>query len=164
MQAILVSIKWTVVWAFVSLTGIGVLCCSLFCVCVWFFFPLWWSCCLYKWLSISIVCRPSPYKCIYEESQLLPNTQPCILCLNNPRVLLASISEEMLMLRDLARLVMHKNKMFHSSKKFSLSECSWTQYRIPFHEPPEPPVKWPKAVLQEPSPESPVTEGWQPLS
>lgn len=84
-----------------------------------------------------------------KKARLLPNMQPCILYLNNQRVLLASISEEILTLRDLARLVMHKNKIFHSSKKFSLSECSWTQYRFPLHEPTEPTVKWLKAVLQE---------------
>lgn len=64
-----------------------------------------------------------PTNVFMKKAGLLPNTQPCILYLNNQRVL-ASISEEILTLRDLARLVMHKNKIFHSSKKFSLSECS----------------------------------------
>ena len=102
-----------------------------------------------------------PTKCIYEESQAAPKYAALY---SVSEVLLASISEEILTLRDLARLVMHKNKIFHSGKKFSLSECSWTQYRIPLHEPTEPTVKWPKAVLQEPSPESLVTGRWQPLS
>lgn len=69
-----------------------------------------------------------------KKARLLPNSL-CILYLDN-QSFLASISEENFTLRDLARFVKHKNKIFHTSKKFS-SECSWTQWqcRIPRHEP-----------------------------
>lgn len=58
-------------------------------------------------------------KCIYEESQGCSQINSlCILCPDNQRVLMASISEEISTLRDLARLVKHKNKIFHSNKMF----------------------------------------------
>lgn len=163
MQAILVSIKWTVVWAFVSLTGIGVLCCALFCVCVSFFFPFDEVVVSTSGFPFQLFVGHHPTN-VFMKKASCSQIRSLVFCVWITRVLLASISEEMLTLRDLARHVMHKNNMFHSSKKLSLSGCSWTQHRIPLREPPEPPVKWPKAVLQEPSPESPVTGRWQPLS
>lgn len=70
MQAILVSIKWTVVWAFVSLTDTGVLCCALGDVCV---------CVSFDGVVVSTSGFPfqlfvghHPTKCIYEESQAAP--------------------------------------------------------------------------------------------
>ena len=123
MQAILVSIKWTVVWAFVSLTDTGVLCCALGCVCVCVC-----VCVSFDEVVVSTSGFPfqlfvghHPTKCIYEESQAAPKYAALY---SVSEVLLASISEEILTLRDLARLVMHKNKIFHSGKKFYLSECS----------------------------------------
>lgn len=110
-QAILVSIKRAVVWASVSPTDTGVLYCALF-----FFF--------FDEIVVSTGGFPfqlfvghHPTKCIMKKAMLLPNKQSCILYLANQRALLASISEEVFTLRDLARLVMHKNKLVHSNKK-----------------------------------------------
>lgn len=105
-----------------------------------------------------------PTKCIYEESQGCSQINSlCILYLDNQRVLLASISEEISTLRDLARLVKQRTKFSIAIKRFS-SECSWTLNRILLREPTEPIPQWWKAVLEEPSPGSLVTDMWQHLS
>lgn len=100
--------------------------CFLF---VYFLFS--WSCSLYRWFSIYIVYRPSLYKMyLWRKTGCSQINSLCILYLDNQRVLLAFISEEIFILRDLARFMKHKNKIFHSNNTFS-SEYSWTQYRIP---------------------------------
>lgn len=94
-----------------------------------------------------------PRKCIYEESQGCSQINSlCILYLDDQRVLLASISEEISTLRDLARLMKQRTKFSVAIKCFS-SECSWTQNRILLREPTEPIPQWWKAVLKEPNPE-----------
>lgn len=123
-QVALGGIKAAVVWA---------------CFSYWYwsavlpvyFFLLFWSCSLYRWFSVSIVCRPSLYKMyLWRKTGCSQINSLCIWYLDNQRVLLAFISEDTLTLRDLARFVKHRNKLFHSSNQLS-SECSWTQYRIP---------------------------------
>lgn len=105
-----------------------ILACCAFCLFVCFL--LSWSCSLYRWFSISIVYRPSLYKMyLWRKTGCSQINSLCILYLDNQRVL-AFISEEIVTLRDLARFVKYKNKIFHSNNTSS-SEYSWTQYRIP---------------------------------
>lgn len=106
-----------------------IMACCAFCL-FFVYFLLSWSCSLYRWFSISIVYTPSLYRMyLWRKTGCSQINSLCILYLDNQRVLLAFISEEIFILRDLTRFVKHKNKIFHSNNTFS-SESSWTQYRI----------------------------------
>lgn len=110
-QGILVSIKLTVGLCF------GLCFSYRYWSAVLSNFPtLSWSRSLYRWFSISVVCGPSVY--LWRKPDYSQINSLCLLYLDNKRFLLASISEEVSTLRDLARLVKHKNKIFYSNKMF----------------------------------------------